>query len=92
MKYIWSFMSKLLLIIPLLLCFFGFSITLFIIYLTGVLSGLGFFIAFIVGCLVGIVECILIRKYSGSLAKYFYLDGEIFPFLSVGVLVAMLIF
>ena len=48
--------------------------------------------AFVSFLVVAVPEYMLIRRYTSPTSAYFRLDGEIFPFFSIGVAAAVLIF
>lgn len=77
---------------PLSLSLLGFVIVAIVIHFTGKFSSLGLWAAIAVGFPLGVVECVLIKKCDGSGAKYLRLDGVIFPYLSLGVSAAMVVF
>ena len=86
-------MNKLLSItISLSLVLFGFIIMALLVRFFNQFTGLGLFGGFIIGFVVGVIEVNTVRRLIDPVPKYYYLDNIIFPFVSIGIACAIVIF
>ena len=79
-------------LVPLSLSALGLAICTMVIHFTGRFSDMGSLVALAVGLPVAVAECILVKNTNVAFAKYLRLDGAIFPFLSLGIAAAIVIF
>ena len=70
----------------------GFILTAFIMQLFKSLADLGLLGSFSIGFAIGVIEVNVVKRRSDPIPSYYMLDNAIFPFISIGISAAIIVF